>query len=254
MPTATEFTALGAGNGFPFCLTKVDVSGYDYWTTLSGWSKVSTPADDTASIADSMKNAMALYWNFDGLTYNATQTKNAVVAGVPYSATATITEYSSNGSILEVQPKDRVCGSTPIDFGIFDSDTAVDPPTGQPKVAARVDFSSVPIFGSQICLMYNGATTSEENFVGYGFGQFYDFQLSAFVGSNIFVRSFSNSGSSDIDYYAMPTNISGISMSFVCGASGDTKLPSTGSASSTYPDSTGSDSVEFIRMQLYTYP
>ncbi len=36
MPTATSFNALGRGNGFPFCPTSVDVSGFDHWVTLAG--------------------------------------------------------------------------------------------------------------------------------------------------------------------------------------------------------------------------
>ena len=254
--TATPFTALGAGNGFPFCPDKVNVFAYDHWTTLGGVDK-SNPATSQELIEKSRKAAMALYWNFEGLKYNATQTNIKVVPNDgTYTATATITQYSSDGTVDEVQPKDRVCGYMPLGAGAFDSDSDQDPEI-QPKVSADVTFQCVPFFGTSICAMYNGVTSNESNFVGYGFGEYYDFQLVASTGSRVALKSFYNeSSTNDYGYYSIPTNDAGVSMSFVCQANGDITSPSTATASSIYPEDqgeSGSDSVEFTSMELYTY-
>ena len=105
--------------------------------------------------------------------------------------------------------------------------------------------------------MYNGVTSNESNFVGYGFGEYYDFQLVASAGSRVALKSFYNeSSTNDYGYYSIPTNDAGVSMSFVCQANGDITSPSTATASSIYPEDqgeSGSDSVEFTSMELYTY-
>ena len=62
MPTAESFNALGYGNGFMSCLTKVDVSGKNFWTTLSGVNKDS-PTTSDALIEESRRLAMLFYWN-----------------------------------------------------------------------------------------------------------------------------------------------------------------------------------------------
>jgi len=78
MPVATPFNAIGAGNGFPECLTSewdggtVEVSHASHWTTLSGWSNVNAPDGEEAqeqSIIDSFKNAMKLFWNLYSINY-----------------------------------------------------------------------------------------------------------------------------------------------------------------------------------------
>jgi len=98
MPEAVKFNALGAGNGFPFCLPKVDVSGYDYWTSLSGWSKVDTPVDDAAKVAsikESRQMAMALFWN-------AYEVKGLVTSSIDNLTT-------TRSGFYDPEPKERVC-------------------------------------------------------------------------------------------------------------------------------------------------
>ena len=63
MPTATPFTALGAGNGFPYCPARVDVDTFAYWTTFSGFNKNSTGSPSASEIESSRRIAMKLYWN-----------------------------------------------------------------------------------------------------------------------------------------------------------------------------------------------
>jgi len=56
---AQSFTALGKGNGFPFCLTEVDV-----------------PDDAVESDAPTLKETMNAYWNFKSATFG-NETKEA---------------------------------------------------------------------------------------------------------------------------------------------------------------------------------
>jgi hypothetical protein len=74
MPTADSFTALGRGNGFPFCHTnihQIDISSSYYsnskWTTLSGVNSDNYNSFDGATLSqkvDSSRDmAMHIYWN-----------------------------------------------------------------------------------------------------------------------------------------------------------------------------------------------
>ena len=73
-PIATPFTALGAGNGFPECINTVWVGWSDYWTTLSGFNKNSTGSPTQASIDESFRMAMNLYWNLHEFTLTCSHT------------------------------------------------------------------------------------------------------------------------------------------------------------------------------------
>ena len=70
MPTATPFTALGRGNGFPFCVGKIEISDLPdgtMWTTLSGVNADNYTDLEEAALAgkvnESLDLAMKLYWN-----------------------------------------------------------------------------------------------------------------------------------------------------------------------------------------------
>jgi len=212
MAIATEFTALGGGNGFPslqFARQKVDVSDYDYWTTLSGWSKVSTPANDTAkkeSIEKSRRLAMKIYWNL-------------------YSMNTTIdSSYTSGNTIDESASLDEV---TMLYYpGVVNGDTgsAADNPYAEPmsrvcatrSCAARNDSnpggisytSAYAYLGSLCCLLYD-----DELFVGYGFlGKFYARAIaSSQVRAIVEVGSYGNSsaGSNSITFDYAYTKIDG---------------------------------------------
>jgi len=154
MPTATPFTALGAGNGFPFCPSKVNVadrgdgSPYDYWTTLSGWSKVSTPADDAAkatSISESLTLAMKIFWNSYLFSWTAT--------GDGQTA-----DLSNDADNPYGQPFERIC-STP--QGLIDEAR-----NSNNQLVASVRTSSF-----YPAKFYYGNTDDENNFIGYGFRQ-----------------------------------------------------------------------------------
>lgn len=60
---ATEFTALGRGNGFPFCANRVDVDSFYDYMTLGGYRKTDTGGASASQINDSLVGAMELFWN-----------------------------------------------------------------------------------------------------------------------------------------------------------------------------------------------
>ena len=142
MLTATPFNALGAGNGFPFCTFKKDVSVYDYWTTLSGVNK-GNPTPSPELIAESRRLAMKFYWNADSLICDAT----------------TSGTFSSDGSISTVQVKyvvtDDSVPAVPVKRTCIQVyDYSESDGSANAKIQVREIYS-----------MYNGST-----FVGYGLG------------------------------------------------------------------------------------
>jgi len=163
MPEATPFTALGVGNGFPFCPNKFNVSDYDYWTTLSGVNK-DNPETSDSLIAESRRLGMKIYWNL-------------------YSMKVDI-ETSTTGTINQSASLDEV---TMLYQGLINGDTssALDNSLAEPKkracrtniCAARNDSnpdgtsytSAYAQMDSRILELYNGSVHDPDLFVGYGF-------------------------------------------------------------------------------------
>lgn len=150
MPVAQPFYASGAGNGFPTCLPKIDVTDrgdglpYDYWTTLSGVNK-DNPTTSDALIAESLVLASRLYW----FGYSV---------GLVNTATDGVVSTSLDSMDLSGQPssepKDRLCTTE------LEKPDEVD---RNGLVASQAGFSMrLPT------RLYNGETTDEANFVGYG--------------------------------------------------------------------------------------
>lgn len=133
MPTATAFNALGAGNGFAFCLSKINVNdrgdGNPYFKY-----KVLTLSD-----------AMKLYWNIASTTASAE---------APKSGGGTLTAALSLSDVL-AEPKERVCGH--VITGRTDTDTFT--------------FVTATIRSPIVYKLYNGNTSDENNFLGYGVDQ-----------------------------------------------------------------------------------
>lgn len=153
MPQTTSFQALGAGNGFPFCPDKVDVSVYDHWTTFGGFNKNSGGNPTDTQIHDSRVAAMKLYWNLYRVELTATDALNS-----QYDISEIIINneewLDGDGAHADaVEPKERVCQGT---------------------VSAKIyggTIAQVDLRNSAITRMYNGATTNESNFIGYGGGE-----------------------------------------------------------------------------------
>jgi len=193
MPTSQKFASRGAGNGFPFCPEKVDVSVPEItlWTTLSGWSKESTPANDEAkaqSISESLANAMKLFWNFNGASADSYNSGDAIIPPVSYQYSIDMDagDYDylsfrklSGGSDLDNKtPSERACYRSFFAGSVGDS------------------FS----LQVRIVRMYDGATTSEDNFVGYGadyFCESYGLRLMA----SLFLVSHVDADFSDAEEY-----------------------------------------------------
>ena len=213
MPTATTFTALGRGNGFNRCLSKQNVASYDYWTTLSGWNKNNTPATAAAkaqSIVDSHSLAMSMYWNL----YRANGTAEVtyfLYDPVEVSAVTVGRYYNppNSGNLTAIEPKDRTC----ISGGLLSQETADDD--------NESGTSYMQINGS-ILRLYDGDTTDESNFVGYGVSS--DFITAAAQRPSTYIATvklsslFFNNTSASYDFAYVSLN----GVSFVCESYGDT--------------------------------
>ena len=140
MPTATSFNALGAGNGFPFCLDRVNMNDLNgdgtniaatLWTTMGGTQKGSAPT--AGEIGISLTNAMRVFWNLYSV-----ETEIGLLT--------IVTDFLGN----PFEPVNRVCN----DVGYW----------GAQLSASN---GSIAAFGSPV-RMYDGDSDDENNFVGYG--------------------------------------------------------------------------------------
>ena len=189
MPTADSFTALGRGNGFPFCVPKVDLTSgipsstdgsvgpADFWVTLGG---VSSGTASQAQIDLSLNNAMKLYWNQYSITAGNLSASSSGESSFALSRSSEIQANNKEAiyqkTISEEEsdyvPVERACDNPEIQSrGMVFSDRHEDE-TGDS--ISRINFSSVSIngrleiFDDSIFRMYNGSTDDESNFVGYG--------------------------------------------------------------------------------------
>jgi hypothetical protein len=150
MPTADSFFALGMGNGFPFCPPKVDVSSDDLWSTIDGYNKSSTGTRTAAGIIESKRLAMLYVWN----TY---QINGSVAVGSDSLSNVNSEDDTSSGNPLP--PKLRVCLDGSDGFG---DQIETEDADGFPVASLALD---VPL---SVTAMYNGSTSNESNFIGYG--------------------------------------------------------------------------------------
>jgi len=137
MPTATEFTALGASNGFPECITKVDMTKSEGGT----WAP---PVINALTL----NQAMNLYWNLYGIVGTASATGTA--------GTATVSDINIPDTDTPIK---RACRGSY--FG-DDDDNAGAPDFPDASQGIYIDSSS-------IIAMYDGDTSVESNFLGYSF-------------------------------------------------------------------------------------
>ncbi len=99
MAETAKFTALGVGNGFPFCLptpTTYDISigSVPRFTTFTGVTDqnyTSFSSEELEELANASRSKLVeLFWNYEGID-------------------ATSTEDSEIGIDIGIEPKDRVC-------------------------------------------------------------------------------------------------------------------------------------------------
>ncbi len=106
MAETAKFTALGMGNGFPFCLfaypTTYDISigSLPQFTTFAGITDQNytsfTASEIELKAKESYAKLVELFWNYEGIT-------------------ATSTEDSETGIDFGSEPKDRVCETGVLD-------------------------------------------------------------------------------------------------------------------------------------------
>ena len=201
MPTATAFTALGKGNGFPLCPAKERVDTYEKWVTLGG---VSSGSASEAQINTSLANAMKLFWNFYGITGDTSADATDFFSSSDPPASASITRESGNvdarflGSPTggpytdtDPEPSKRVC----LDIWRMD-DADKDSADAYDIVVARSDYWSNII---KIYRMYNGETDDEDNFVGYGINAIGASVSTYLVDASVSLRSFTNETTGDVE-------------------------------------------------------
>ena len=170
MPTADSFFALGMGNGFPFCPTKVDVTEVDsggndvwpMWSTIDGYNKDTTEDRTAAGIIESKRLAMLYVWN----TYHLT---GSVTVGSDSLLNVNSEDDTQSGDPLT--PKSRVCldGNDRFGQGIEAEDA-----DGYPIASLVLE---VPL---SVTAMYDGSTSNESNFIGYGIADANWYGISAY--------------------------------------------------------------------------
>lgn len=155
MLEAEKFKALGAGNGFPFCPTKIEVSNYSKWTTFSGYNSDSEGDPTQAQIDESFALAVKLLWNLASCEASASATTS-------YCSGADAGSYSSSQSLAtfanhaRYQPRDRVNG-TP-SYSNHESSA--------PNRNGLSPANTTMYFYLTVVKMYKGST-----FIGYGAGR-----------------------------------------------------------------------------------
>lgn len=160
MATTQEFYAGVYGNGFTYCLERVNVldrgdgDPYDHWTTLSGYNSESALPVTDAQISESFKIAFNLHWLFYEMTFTADS------EWVSFSASASMTELNVDGYAYET-PISRVCSSK-----IYISDGEIGEGDNGGIIFDATEVGSVADI--KVIRMYEGDITSEENFIGYG--------------------------------------------------------------------------------------
>lgn len=159
MPTATSFTALGRGNGFPFCPFKVDVSGYDNWVTLGG---VSSGSASSAEINTSLARCMKLYWNLSSATASFTANISSSSPAINYNINKDLSNHEYE---ITPEPKERICeGITQPAVSSTTMTEAEYTETSGAGCGTQGIFKIIPV------RMYNGSTSDISKFVGYGYG------------------------------------------------------------------------------------
>jgi hypothetical protein len=225
MPTEDSFTALGKGNGFTFCLNKIDVSDrgdgqpYDYWVTLGGFKKTDGGSPSQEQIDESLRVAMALFWNLDGwtgrlLSDSFLEDEITSLSMKNDDWTRGLDEFEARKNTFddiidpEFEPHDRVC---------YRSFLATKYLSDDPDSGDIYDYISIGSYHPPIIRMYDGDDQDESNFVGYGFKR-----IESVFGYEAFHITFSSyyNGSpasptqtdEDIAYTEIPTNVTGLNL------------------------------------------
>jgi len=239
MPVAESFSTRGAGNGLPNCTEKTDVSGYDYWTTLSGFNKAAGTSPTDAQIEASLQKAFSFFYNFYAIRVYGEAAQDF---GTLYTSDLSPADSSDVSSDDNAEPSSRICSN----------------PSVYVKNNSSPFSTSCKISGGaeRIRRFYDGDTTDEANFVGYGMlGYLFDLYCTA--GSSNYASEIRlyGVGNTTTGLYATDyTEIDGYH--FVCRAKGFTTRDAVNASATSvyataplgYNTSASIDSLEF-----YTY-
>lgn len=200
MPTADSFTALGRGNGFPFCLTKRDVTALNdqwHWTTLSGVNADNYTSFSgeslQAKIDQSLAHAMKLYWTrykATGFSLSITgdldyrNSGSQPTSGVQYTWNESLSAFTDNDASSIRQPSERSCSwynedallkleSPETDFYSF------------LRLEARILFPKVEAFYDGDTLLGYGLERNGTASPDLGFGVIYSYAKEYYGGNDI---------------------------------------------------------------------
>ena len=211
MPTATKFSALGRGNGFPFCFVdqhpvlgtldyRTDVSQYDNWITLGGTAKGNSPTDAQKTL--SFINAVKLWFNL----YSVTGSMSAdVTDGGPVSYTGKEVILKRSNESIALQPIRRSCFGTNANVNqqLNTLSSSFQDDNGSEDNVASVNLAiGFPRF---LVKMYDGSVNNESNFVGFGVTR----MISLYAGSGGSFGSSEASVTIDVASFVNGTNDSG---------------------------------------------
>jgi len=154
MPDATPFAALGAGNGFPFCVKKADVSMFHYKNPMT------------------LQQAMKFLWSSYSITATASIDIDASSGGGPVVSSSIsgvdvdtrlkdgVDKNPSGYEVGDREPSMRVCsaGKNAFVYATDDDELAT--------VYTSISYNPT----TNLVMMYDGSVDDEGNFIGYGFG------------------------------------------------------------------------------------
>jgi hypothetical protein len=251
MPTATSFSAFGKGNGFPICLPKVDVSGFDKWTTFGGYN---SDGEGSINLSLDLQRAMPFYWNLYAFDIDASSS-SSLGGSLSRSGNLILQDGNSLPPFTQLpSPINRQCSY----FNCFASETGSD--TG---ASYNLNVRTI-----QIRRMYFGSTDNESNFIGLGFNQTSQLSASASqpnvsASCSIEFGSYFNTNAGSSYSFAF-TTVGGIAVgceafgfAFVAGGGGATHPPVLDpvnlSAVSNFPAFSLASSVQMNNIVYYTY-
>lgn len=230
MPTTSPYALGTTGEGFPYCTRKIDLTDLedidgntttaDYWITLGGTQKGSAPT--AAEIHLSWTNALKLAYATYSITGSASATEfgfggsvsvedGEVRVGLYEHELTGVDEFGDpvpaenyDESEATKRPTERSCmGRLTRQAGTGDQPMVLDYSRdrlvlrGYGLKAASFYSSGSFVYGAavtvmipEIVRMYNGATSAESNFVGYGV-------MSHFLGENSDAGTYSVTGETD---------------------------------------------------------
>lgn len=203
MPTANSFTALGRGNGFPFCLTKRDVTALNdqwHWTTLSGVNADNYTSYSGSSLQEkvdqSLAHAMKLYWTrYKATGFSASTTGdldyrssiNQPTSGQQYSWDESLSAFTDDDASSIRQPSARSCEGYPYDglSKVYTPET--DYSADFSEVGHRLEAGMLPptisaFYDGDTLLGYGLERNQDSDAVESGFGAMYSISRDTFEG------------------------------------------------------------------------